>query len=340
MNDSMQKAILAVDGGGTSTRCLAIDSNGLILGAGEGGPSNHILAPWEVVRKSLDSAINAALKDASLKPDNIACISLGTAGIGSGGEGKEVIEDLAREILPADRITATGDMVIAFHGAIMEDCGVVAIAGTGSVIYAKSPAGAYRQVGGWGHILGDEGSAYDIAVKGLKAGARCVDGRGEFTKLIDTMPPALEVSDFIQIAFKIYGLNLSREEIAKLARIVAETAKAGDPVSQRILRSAGEELATGVDAAIRELGIQDMSLPVSYVGSVFDAGELIVGPFAEAVTIRCPRATALPPKFPAIIGAFILGARESGWPVSDEVLMNIKKCLLTQQPRKGKAGPK
>lgn len=330
MADNSENVILAIDGGGTTTRCLAIDSTGVICGEGKGGPSNHILAPLDVVRKSLNDAIHEAIERSGLKPKQVCCISLGTAGIGPNGEGKEVIEDLVQEILPAEKVTATGDMVIAFHGSILGSHGVIANAGTGSVVYGVSPSGASRQVGGWGHILGDEGSAYDIAIRGLRAGARHFDGRGEFTTLVDLIPQALDVSDYIQVAFKMYGLNMSREEIAALARVVDSAARDGDGISRQILRSAGEELALGVIVAIRELGMEDVSLPVSYIGSVFDSGELIIRPFAEAITIKYPRAQVLPPKFPSVVGAFILGAREMGWPTSSQMLMNLKKCLLSR----------
>lgn len=327
MNEKPQEIILAVDGGGTATRSLAIDSTGRVRGEGRGGPSNHILAPMDVVRTSLRDAIRGALEASGLQSDTVRCLSLGTAGIGPGGLGKEPIEELAREIMPGAMVTATGDMVIAFHGAIMEGYGVVANAGTGSVVYGVSPSGAERQVGGWGHILGDEGSAYDIAVRGLRAGARHFDGRASFTALVDRMPEALDVSDYIQVAFKLYGANLSREEIAALARVVANAAKEGDTASQEILKTAGEELALAVAVAICELGMDETQTPVSYVGSVFDAGEWITRPFAEAVATRCPMARVAPPKFPAIIGAFVLGTREAGWKPDADMLAKIKNCL-------------
>ncbi|MBI4832484.1 MAG: hypothetical protein HY801_13240 [Candidatus Lindowbacteria bacterium] len=321
----MAEIVLAVDGGGTTTRCLAIGESGAVRGSGSGGPSNHILAPLDVVRASLEDAIRGALETDGLKPEDVSCVSLGTAGIGPNGEGKEIIEDLAREIVPADKIIATGDMVIAFHGALMNDHGVVANAGTGSVVYGVSPSGASRQVGGWGHVLGDEGSAYDIAIQGLRAGARHFDGRGPFTTLVDLIPQALDMSDYIQVALKIYGLNMPREEIAALARTVAEAARAGDAISLEILRRAGEELALGVMVAIRELGMQEIAAPVSYVGSVFDSGELIIRPFAEAILLKYPRATVLPPRFPAVIGAFVLGAKEAGWSITPQMLMNVAR---------------
>ena len=81
MPDGSENIILAIDGGGTTTRCLAIDTGGVILGSGEGGPSNHILSPWETVRESIGKVINGALEDASVGPERVACISLGTAGL-------------------------------------------------------------------------------------------------------------------------------------------------------------------------------------------------------------------------------------------------------------------
>ena len=176
-------------------------------------------------------------------------------------------------------------------------------------------------------MLGDEGSAYDIAINGLRAAARFTDGRGEFTTLVDLIPPALDVSDMIQVAFKVYGLNMSREEIAALAKTVNEAAGKGDEVSRRILRDAAEELALAVIVAIRELSMEEQDLPVSYIGSVFDAGEPVIKPFAAAITSEYPRVSVLPPRFPAVIGAYILGAREAQWSVSGQTLTNIKDSL-------------
>ncbi|UCD57346.1 MAG: hypothetical protein JSV16_16320 [Candidatus Hydrogenedentota bacterium] len=111
---------------------------------------------------------------------------------------------------------------------------------------------------------------------------------------------------------------------------MAEAARKGDLISQQILHAAGEELALGVIVAIRELGMEEMSVPVSYIGSVFDSGELVVRPFAEAIGMKYPRSRVLPPKFPAVIGAFLLGAKEAGWHISRRLLMNVKRCLLSQ----------
>jgi len=324
MGDTDSKLILAIDGGGTYTRCLAIDDEGIIRGEGSGGPSNHILSPLDVVEASLAQSVRDALEQAGLLANEVSCISLGTAGIGPNGEGKEVIEEIAQKLAPQAKVTATGDMVIAFHGAILKEYGVIANAGTGSVVYGVSPAGANRQVGGWGHILGDEGSAYDVAIRGLRAGARHFDGRGPYTSLVDRIPEALDVSDYIQVAFKMYGLNMSRTEIASLAKTVAAEANNGDEICRRILVAAAEELALAVSVAIRELGMEQMPVPVSYVGSVFDSGDLIIDAFAAALKNKYPLAVVSPPEFPAVIGAFLLGAKQIGLPITPGLLSHMR----------------
>jgi N-acetylglucosamine kinase-like BadF-type ATPase len=119
---------------------------------------------------------------------------------------------------------------------------------------------------------------------------------------------------------------MSRTEIAALARTVAAAASGGDEISRQILISAAEELALAVSVAIRELSMESIAFPVSYVGSVFDSGELISGAFAAAVRKAYPFAAVTPPKFPAVIGAFLLGAREIDLPVTPKLLINLRQA--------------
>jgi N-acetylglucosamine kinase len=177
------------------------------------------------------------------------------------------------------------------------------------------------QVGGWGHIMGDEGSAYDIAVRGLRAAAKAYDGRGGHTKLLDSLPAHFGVGDMFLVQVVVYlgeivtrediseaskeieyGVGLSREKIAGAAAIIADEAKGGDAVAQGVMAEAAEELALGVVTVAEHLKIPPEDMNVSYVGSVFNAGDVIIGPFSEYIAARYPGAEITPPALPTVGG--------------------------------------
>jgi N-acetylglucosamine kinase-like BadF-type ATPase len=303
-----ERILLAIDAGGSGTRCVVASSTGTILGSGSGGAGNHILDGWELAKASLAEATGAALTAAGRPRLDTAVAA--SAGVGAAGEGKEPVEALLAELLPGARVVrATGDMVAALWGALREPIGVVVAAGTGSVCFGRNRAGETRQVGGWGHLMGDEGSAYDIALRALRAVARAEDGRGPATALREHVLRALEASSPIEVALQIYG-SQSRERIASLARVAGEAALGGDEAARAILRDAGEELGLAAASALRVLGLE--SGVVSYAGSVFDAGAAILVPFAATVARAMPAARVEPPFLPVLGGALRLALRDAG----------------------------
>ena len=319
-----ERILLAVDAGGTRTRCAVASSAGPLLGIGGGGPGNHILAGWEVARDSVSAAISAALAAAG-RPRLDAAVA-GSAGVGANGEGREVVESLLAELLPETAvIRATGDMVTAFHGALRNPIGIVSCAGTGSVCFGRNRHGRTRQVGGWGHLMGDEGSGYDIALQALRAVARAHDGRGPETALAAGLSRRAGVATPIELAFQVYGGDLGRDRLAALAVEVTAAARRGDAVAAGILTAAAEELALAVVATARHL---DMDEPaVSYAVAVFDAGAAILAPFSARLHRDLAGARVVPPLLPPIGGALRLALEAAGHRESDDVLERWRSSL-------------
>jgi len=346
-----EKLIVSIDGGGTKTVAVAVTTDGRVVGRGESGPGNHILAPIEVVKESLRSAVALAVSDAGAVMDDVFIIAGDTAGIGHNREGAQYVEGLIGEYYPKTPIHITGDMVAGFLGALPdaeETGGVVATAGTGSSIYGRNPKGEGLQVGGWGHIMGDEGSGYDIAVMGLRAAAKAFDGRGEPTSLTEAFPPHFGVGDMFLVQVPIYigeimtheqieegtsddvsyGSGLSRERIAEAATIVAQEAGKGDAVARNVMAAAAEELALAVVTVARRLDMTGPDLMVSYTGSVFKAGDVILEPFTAYITREYPDARIVPPRLPTVGG----GVRVA----CDELSLDFTRMLprLTEDLRR------
>lgn len=307
------ETLLAIDGGGSHTRCLAITRAGHMLGVGAGGASNHLLVAFEVVKASLGEAINAALDQARLKRTNVACISAGLAGVDYDGRGSAEMEEVFHELGFAHAVI-NGDVVIAHAGALGGQPGALALAGTGSAILGIGANGARVKVGGWGPVYGDEGSAYRIAQSALTAAARAYDGRGPRTALPLAITRALGLREFKETVARIYVDKMEPREIASLSRAVYETAEAGDEVARNIFLQAGEDLAEGVATALRQLALTGEQMAVSYQGSVLAACTLARERFGEKLRQQFPGISVTPPRFAPVIGAYLLGCEALGWP--------------------------
>ncbi len=306
--------VIALDGGGTHTTAIAVDRNGKIVGRAAGGPANHVLVPIDVVRTSLREAVGGAIEAAGVGPADVALIAGDTAGIGYLREGADYVQGIITEFFPDAPVYLVGDMVAGLFGALPNEWGVVATAGTGSSIYGRTRQGESLQAGGWGHILGDEGSAYDIAVGGLRAAARAYDGRAKQTSLVDLFPKHFGAQDMIGVAITIYlDKAMTRERIAEAARLVAEEAGRGDETARSVMESAGRELALAVTTVARNLSLAPEDMQVSWSGSVFLAGDVIIGPFSAAVREIYPAADIRPPLMPAVGGAVRIACQRLGW---------------------------
>src|SRR5215207_7263596 len=175
----MTGLFLGVDGGQTRTVALLASRDGGILGVGYGGPANHIHEPggMERMQRSLRDAVQTAFGQAGIASAAVVSTCFGMTG------GAEFVPEVAPKFLEARTLTAYHDVVTALAGASIASPGIVVIAGTGAIAYGRSADGRSARADGWGYLIGDEGSAYDIGVQVLRAAAQSADGRGETTVL-------------------------------------------------------------------------------------------------------------------------------------------------------------
>jgi len=321
--------ILAIDGGGSRTRCLAVNRQGQIIGAGESGPSNHLLVRRDVVLDSLAEATRKALSPTGVHPEQVMCVSAGMAGVDYDKAGAGEMEDAFRALGFTDLII-NGDMVIAHAGALGGRAGVLALAGTGSCILGIGPDGQRIKVGGWGPVYGDEGSAYRIGQTALRAAARAYDGLGPQTMLLGAILSALKLTDFRETIGRVYVEKMEPREIAALSRTASEVAAAGDEVARDIFIQAGEELAEAVGAAARRLNLRDGELFVSYQGSVFEACDLVRAKFAEALVHSFPGAMITRPLYEPVVGALLIGCEATGWELDPATLHALETSFETR----------
>jgi N-acetylglucosamine kinase-like BadF-type ATPase len=304
------EVILAIDGGGSRTRCLAMNRARDVVGEATSGPSNHLLVDMEIVTESLSEVIELTLNNAGLDRRDVACLSAGLAGVDFDGAGAAEMEDLFGD-LGFSQTVISGDMVIAHAGALRGRPGVVALAGTGSCVLGIGTNEARVKVGGWGPIYGDEGSAYRIGETSLRAAARAYDGRGPETALVQALTNALRVDEFPETVSRVYVEAMEPRDIAALSLVAYEVAEAGDDVARGIFLQAGDELAESVSAALGQLNLAEPL--VSYQGAVLNSCHLLRRRFIERLQETVESVVVTPPEFEPVVGAYLLGRKSLGW---------------------------
>jgi N-acetylglucosamine kinase-like BadF-type ATPase len=302
--------LLAIDGGGTRTRCIAVDREGGIRGAGEAGPSNHLHVAIETAASALRAATASALSEAGAAVEAVALVSAGLAGVDADGTGAKEGAGMLRSI-GFDRAVVHGDMVIAHRGALAGAPGVVALAGTGSSVLGIAVDGSMIKAGGWGPLYGDGGSAYQLGRLGLVAAAEAYDGSGPSTSLLATLSAAIGVSAFRDSVKRLYSDLSGQQHVAAQSTEVDTCAEEGDEVATRICRQAGNDLARSVSAVVRRLPLRDKL--VSYLGAVLRRSRIVRAAFVDALAADGMEVEVRPPRFDPIFGAVLLGAEAAGW---------------------------
>jgi N-acetylglucosamine kinase-like BadF-type ATPase len=305
---------LGVDGGASKTAALVTDEAGKLLGEGTAGPSNHLRVGIETAARNIERAVNKALVAADVASREINWAYCGIAGADHPAHRQEVVDSL-EVFFPRGNFTVDNDARIALTGAIGFGPGVVVIAGTGSVSFGRNETGEEARAGGWGPVIGDEGSAYGIARSAFAAIVRAFDGRGPQTKMIDLLKSEYQMSPEELPRF-VYSTTTHADDIARFTKVVSDAAHDGDEVARAILSDAGRELGICVTAVAKRLDLLTKEFPVSYVGGAFNAGELLLQPMRDALKVAAPAATLAPPIRKPVEGAAMMAVRAAERPPS------------------------
>jgi N-acetylglucosamine kinase-like BadF-type ATPase len=252
---------LGVEGGGTRTTAWVCDERRRVLGRATAGAANPVKVGSAAAKREILAAADRAL--AAAGGSNLEAVCLGLAGADRAEISNPLLRWL-RKRLPAAFHLVTTDAVIALEAARGRLPCIVLIAGTGSIACGRDADENVVRAGGWGSTFGDAGSGFDLGRQSVGAALRAVDGLGDPTSLLKTLPRALGLRDVREIV----GLQLAPTDIAALAPVVIRSARAGDAVAHEILDDAGGELANLALALIRRLGLEDRPVSVVCAGGL------------------------------------------------------------------------
>ena len=306
--------ILGIDGGATKTVAWlaerSVEMEPVVLGRGTAGPANPQAVGFDAALENLDRAIAAAFEEAGVKPGPVAAAVLGLAG-SDREENRRVLNRWAENRRLARRFRVVTDALPVLAAGAPDGWGVALIAGTGSFCFGQTADGRTARAGGWGYLFGDEGSAYWIAVAGLRAAAQSADGRAPPTRLVDALLARLGLESPRELITTIYPIASDRARIASLADVVTRSADEGDAAAQRIFDHAADELAAMVASVARKLDLSASPFPLALAGGVLLGGEKLRSSLGECLRSFDLHAASITEVSHPVLGALSLAQQEA-----------------------------
>lgn len=297
------KYVIGIDAGGTKTKAVVLNKAKDILFEADAGYGNPVI-DFEIAFNHLQEVIKECLHS----PFGERCkfIVAGIAGI-EASQHRQTIKNELEKIFQIP-VILMNDAQLAFYATLHHHDGVLTISGTGSVsIGKKGEHVAYA--GGWGHLLGDEGSAYDIAIKACKQITYEADTGSPYSPLSIALMEKLQIQEAEQLKNYIY--HSPKSDIASLSYVVDALANQNDEQSLSLLKTAGEHLANQTIMLINKLQLIK-PYSIGYKGSMLEKNEYVQRSFITTLKEKLEDIKMIQEADAPAIGAVFV-AQEKGY---------------------------
>lgn len=299
--------VLGIDAGGTKTVCLLADAQGTVLSESRSEGANLQAVGELQVEKVLHHVMEEALGDRRIVP---SAICLGIAGVDRPDDAA-VVRGIMKRIGYKARVLVVNDALVALEAGSPGQPGVVIISGTGSICYGRNAAGDAARSGGWGYVLGDEGSGYWIGRAALRAVLREADKRGKETALTPLLLKHFGVERPQGLIHEVYHSNLKPAAIGALARSVHQAFQQGDEVAIGILRGAANELEASAMSVARRLALVGQHFTFILAGGIFKAVPWVQDELSRRLPVVSPGSEVRLLEVEPAIGAVRLALQEA-----------------------------
>ncbi|GGE30893.1 N-acetylmuramic acid/N-acetylglucosamine kinase [Pullulanibacillus camelliae] len=278
--------ILAMDGGGTNCRAVLCNTHGTILSFAKGGACNF----HNIGLKKTKETLRAVIKQLIQPYQEHLYIQKGVIGL-AGIDTTNALDmmfnlfkDIFTELdVTVGEIILNNDGWVTMMGTLGKKAGLLVISGTGSIVYGKNRKKQIARVGGWGHLLGDEGSGYFIGQTALRHCVRALDGREPHSAVTDVVLRHLHLSDLESLVTWTYSSDYSIDKVAALAKEVFALAAQGEAVAEYILDQAGQDLAEACDTAIQKLELDADPFEIVVAGGILQNEAYVLNKMLDAL---------------------------------------------------------
>jgi len=307
--------LCGIDGGGSITKVVVCNLEGKILHSFQTETINHYGAGIGKVTETFAGISANLMSEFGCLPE---IIFAGNSALDGRAE-DSLVKELTNGVFRSSKVVFHSDVYIALMGFTMGNPGAVLISGTGSMACGIDENGVYHTAGGWGHVLGDEGSGYCIALEGIKAALRAHDGLIETTQLTTRLMRYFNLKTMAGLIDRIYNPAVEKSVIAGFAVEVAEAADKGDPLAKSILKDQADWLYKLALVITNKCKTKNLG----YYGSVLTKNEMIRSELLAKLTGQA--ITLQAPQFKPEIGALISAFYELGNKLSVSVINNLKE---------------
>jgi len=320
----MSAYILGIDGGQTATKLLVTTIDGQIVWRGQGGSAFSGRAGD--FRGGAERRLAQVLRQALAARWQGVTFEAAALGMSGAEPGSPMIPAYRRALagaVAARRYTVAHDALTNLLGASAGGPGIVVIAGGGAVAYGRTVDGREAAAGGWGYIVGDEGSGYSVGRAAINAVFCALDGRGPETRLAGRLLDHFGVPEAVALKYAIFEGRIAFQDIAALPPLVAQVAAEGDIPARRILEEAARHLAAAAAAVARALTLTAQPVRVYPTGGLFREERFLAPAFRQAVAEALPAAEISPPAFEPVVGAALLALQASGRGADPATVQNL-----------------
>ena len=296
--------IIGLDGGGTKTKCIIADETGKPLLETSGGPSGIISKGADKAASNILELISSSINKLNASVEDVTIILAGVAGAGRKFHADQ-LKSLLLGKLPAGftKVYIESDARIALEGALAGEPGAVLIAGTGSVIFGKDNAGKIHRAGGFGKVIGDEGSGYSIGIKTLRLISNMIDSRKTAGKILDRFREIYHINNEDDLINLVHNPGF---DIASIAMFTIKNADEGIKEAEEILEEESEELIKHIKVIKSRMGFEPLKLVL--IGSLLENNNYYLNLLTEKIK-KIKNIELIERKYSPEMGAIIMGRK-------------------------------
>ena len=309
---------LGVDGGGTKTTAVVFNEKGEFVCSSCGESINYYSVGIDSARLAMKNIID------NLNIKTFRCAVIGMSALNERATAQET-ERFCAGIIDSDCIIMDSDLFVALEAMdISGECAAV-ISGTGSMAVCRNSDGTMSHTGGWGYILGDEGSGFSIGLSGIKAAIKAAENCAPETSILGECLDYFSINNIYDLIDLYYEKKVSRKKTAAFARHVSKCCKNGDEVAKNILRNEALELSQTALGLLRD---KNKEISIGLWGGVFQNDMFFRNEFTDIMNKNGFNNVKLI-SFTPEIGAIFAGYKESDIEIVDIIKENIKTTYIS-----------